>query len=136
MERNSINSANLAKDPVCYLYLTGTVVTSWSLTQEVVSLNNPFNYKDVLSLISENSVKTFRENSNTIALIWFTIDVRWSFLHGSGRNRHFLHYVVCWGIGKGKYGTGWLDRVYSIFSLVMKENLQNSFSTLSQTQKT
>ena len=49
---NSSNSGNLInhwsmnwdqfKDLVCYLCLTGAVVTSWPLTQEAVGLNNLF----------------------------------------------------------------------------------------------
>ena len=43
--------------------LAGVVVVSYSLTQEVAG-SSPFNEKYVLSLNFENSVKTFRENSN------------------------------------------------------------------------
>ena len=31
------------KDPLCYLYLAGTVVASWFLTQKVAGSNNFFN---------------------------------------------------------------------------------------------
>ena len=51
------------KHPVCYLRLAMSVVTFWSLTQEVAGLNNPFRCKYSLSLTSPNSMKTFRENS-------------------------------------------------------------------------
>ena len=53
--RNSVHSANTGnlinhwsmnwdkfKDPLCYLCLAGTVVASWSLTQEVGGSNNIF----------------------------------------------------------------------------------------------
>ena len=30
-------------DPLLYLCLIGSVVTAWSLTEEVTGLNNPFN---------------------------------------------------------------------------------------------
>ena len=46
------------KDPVSHMCLVGTVVASWSLTQEVAG-SNPFNDK----YFSVNSVKTFRKNS-------------------------------------------------------------------------
>ena len=46
--------------------LAGAVVTSLSLTQEVVG-SNPFTeVTNILSLNSANSVKTFRENSNIV----------------------------------------------------------------------
>ena len=62
-----------------YMCLTGAVVASWSLTQEVASLSpltqevagsSPFNELNnfFLSLNLLNSVKTFREISNTIDL--------------------------------------------------------------------
>ena len=64
---NSVISGNLInhlsmnwaqfKDPLCYLCLSGTVVVSWSLTQEVAG-STPFNDKYFLLL---NSVKTFRK---------------------------------------------------------------------------
>ena len=50
------------KDPLCYLCLAGTVVASWSLTQEVASWNI------FLSLNSVNSVKTFWDNSNKLGV--------------------------------------------------------------------
>ena len=46
--------------------LAGVVVVSYSLTQEVAG-SSPFNDKYFLSLNLENSVKTFRENSNETA---------------------------------------------------------------------
>ena len=49
------------KDLVCYKCLAGSMVTLWSPTQEVTSINNPFNYRYFLS---QNSLITFWENSN------------------------------------------------------------------------
>ena len=49
------------KDPVSYMYLAGTVVVSWCITQEVAD-SSPFNDKYFATEFS--SVKTFRENSN------------------------------------------------------------------------
>ena len=45
------------------LCVTGAVITSLSLTQEVAGLNNPFNYEHFLPLYSTNLVKRFRESS-------------------------------------------------------------------------
>ena len=50
------------KDPVSHMCLAGALVASLSLTQEVAG-SSPFNDKDLLSLNSLNSVKTFRKNS-------------------------------------------------------------------------
>ena len=47
------------KDPVCYLCLTGAVVASWSLTQEVAGLN-PF------TLMTNNFVIEFPDFSKII----------------------------------------------------------------------
>ena len=43
--------------------LTGAVVTSWSLTQEVAGSNPLTVMTNILSLNSVNLMKTFRENS-------------------------------------------------------------------------
>ena len=52
------------KDPVSHMCLAGTVVVSWSLTQEVTA-SNPFTVMtNILSLNLLNSVKTFRKNAN------------------------------------------------------------------------
>ena len=75
---NSANSVNLInnsrmnwaqfKDLVCHLCLAGTVVASWSLTQEVAGLS-PFTVKT--NILPLNSVKTLRKNSisSTLHLI-------------------------------------------------------------------
>ena len=47
-----------SKDPLCYLCLAGSMVTSWSLSQEVANSNSSFNYKYFFA----HSVKLFREN--------------------------------------------------------------------------
>ena len=71
---NSANSVNLRnlwsmkwiqfKELLCYLCPCGAVVTSLSLTQEVVGSNTAILLIfDFLSLNSADSVKTFRENS-------------------------------------------------------------------------
>ena len=54
------------KDLLCFLCLCGLVVSSLSLTQEILASSPtlPFLYFFFLSLNSANSVKTFRENSN------------------------------------------------------------------------
>ena len=46
------------KDPVSHMCLAGTVIASWSLTQEKAGLS-PFT---IMTNIFVNSVKTFREN--------------------------------------------------------------------------
>ena len=75
---NSANSVNLInhsrmnwaqfKDLVCHVCLAGTVVASWSLTQEVAG-SSPFAVKT--NILPLNSVKTFRKNSisSTLHLI-------------------------------------------------------------------
>ena len=55
------------KDPLCYLCLYGTVVSSLSLMQETVGLSTAifFTFENKLSLNSknsQNSVNTFRQN--------------------------------------------------------------------------
>ena len=57
------------KDLLCYLCLCGWVVSSLSLTQEILGSNPTiliFISFIFLSLNSANSVKTFRENSNRL----------------------------------------------------------------------
>ena len=51
------------KDLLCYPYLAAAVVASWSLTQEVESVNSLFKTWYFSSLHSANSVKIFSENS-------------------------------------------------------------------------
>ena len=52
INHSSINWAQF-KDPLCYLHLAGTVVESWSLTQEVAGSNNFFKkYTIFLSQLS------------------------------------------------------------------------------------
>ena len=59
---NLINHSSMnwgqSKDPLCYLCLAGSMVTSWSLSQEVANSNSSFNYKYFFA----HSVKLFREN--------------------------------------------------------------------------
>ena len=52
------------KDPVSHMGLAGAVVASWSLTQEVAG-SNPFIIMTniIVTELSANSVKKFRENS-------------------------------------------------------------------------
>ena len=50
------------KDLVCYKCLAGSMVTQWSPTQKVASLNNPFNYKYFYHVIE--FVDNILENSN------------------------------------------------------------------------
>ena len=54
--------------------LAGTVVASWSLTQEVAGLS-PFNENYFLSLNSLNSVKTSRESSAAFSKNAFVVVV-------------------------------------------------------------
>ena len=71
---NLVNSGNLInhksmnwaqfKDPVSHMCLTGAVVASWSLTQEVAGLSHFSVMTNILSLNSANSVKPFRKNSD------------------------------------------------------------------------
>ena len=88
---NSVNSENLRnhwstnwvqyKDLLCYLCLYGLVVSSLSLTQEILGSTPQCSFLIflifILSLNSRNSVKTFRENSNreaclgVLSLPWF-----------------------------------------------------------------
>ena len=77
----SVNSSNLInhwsmtwfqfKEPVSDMCLAGSVVASWSLTQEMAG-SSPFNEKYFCQWIrSLNSVKTFRKNSSlTLNLKW------------------------------------------------------------------
>ena len=59
------------KDPVSHMCLTGDVVASWSLTQEVVG-SSPFTVMtNILSLNSTNSVKTFRKKSIDTIVVFF-----------------------------------------------------------------
>ena len=48
------------KDPVSHMCLAGTVVASWSLTQEVAG-SSPFITRQIF--LSLNPVKTFRKNA-------------------------------------------------------------------------
>ena len=52
------------KDPLCYLCLSGTVVKSQSVTQEVVGTNKTILLIFFFATEFSNSVKTFRKNSN------------------------------------------------------------------------
>ena len=59
----------------------GTVVVSWSLTQEVVGSNPFIVMTNIFSLNSANSVKTFRENSNVLDVTpssLFSLKVSWN----------------------------------------------------------
>ena len=95
---NSVNSENLRnrwsinwvqyKDLLCYLCLCGLVVSPLSLTQDILGSNPTILFFCFLSLNSQNSVKTFRENSNVLskrsgfllALVIFCL--KSSFFHG------------------------------------------------------
>ena len=81
-ELNSVNLRNhwsinevQFKDLLCYLCLCGTVLSSLSLTQEIVSSNTTnlliFNF---LWLNSVNSVKTFSQNPNSSE--WRMLDLK------------------------------------------------------------
>ena len=50
------------KDPVHHMCLAGTVIATWSLTQEMAG-SNPFT---VMTNIQRIQGKTFRENSSVI----------------------------------------------------------------------
>ena len=56
------------KVPVCHMCLVGVVVACWSLTQEVAGRQvlNPFTV--MTNILSLNSVKTFRKNSDIVKL--------------------------------------------------------------------
>ena len=71
------------KYPVSHICLVGTVVASWFLTQMVVGLN-PFTV--TTNILSLNSVKTFRKNSNDIKHISKYIEIFYSFNKHKVRN--------------------------------------------------
>ena len=66
------------EDPLYYLCLAGTVVTYWSLTQEVAGSNNLL--KRILFFVTEfsNSVKTLRETQ----MITINNELNYSLLAG------------------------------------------------------
>ena len=69
------------KDPVSHMCLAGTVVVSWSLTQEVASSNPFIVMTNIFSLNSENSVKTLRENLNVLDVTpspFISLKVSWN----------------------------------------------------------